>query len=273
MSRGAHRRAGRLHALLLVRYEALQRRVARTESALAEAERASHAKSELLGLMSHELRTPLTAIAMSVELIETGAHGPVSDAQRRDLLRVRRCQSYLVDLIDRALTFMKLGSGQLGYDIGSVSVASALATVEEMIRPQAAAKRLAFESPCAGLSLHVRADEGKLKLILINLVSNAIKFTPSGGKIAVNCVEDDDNVRIQVRDTGCGIPADELERVFEPFVQLQRPLAAPNEGSGGGTGLGLAISRDLARGMGGRIFAESQRTQGSVFTLELPRAS
>jgi signal transduction histidine kinase len=222
--------------------------------------------------MSHELRTPLTAIAMSVELMDTGAHGPVSDEQRRDLLRVRRCQSYLVDLIDSVLTFMKLGSGQLRYDIGSVSVDSALATVEEMIRPQTAAKRLAYESPCAGLSQRVRADEEKLKLILVNLVTNAIKFTPSGGTIAVTCGEDDDNVSIQVRDTGCGIPADEVDRVFEPFVQLQRPLAAPNEGSGGGTGLGLAISRDFARGMGGRLFAESQLRQGSVFTLELPRA-
>jgi signal transduction histidine kinase len=222
--------------------------------------------------MSHELRTPLTAIAMSVELMVTGAHGPVSDEQRRDLLRVRRCQSYLVNLIDSVLTFMKLGSGQLSYDIGSVSVDSALATVEDMIRPQTAAKGLAYESPCAGLSLRVRADEEKLKLILVNLVTNAIKFTPSGGKIALTCVEDDDNVSIQVRDTGCGIPADEVERVFEPFVQLQHPLAAPNELSGGGTGLGLAISRDFARGMGGRLFAESQLRQGSVFTLELPRA-
>jgi signal transduction histidine kinase len=167
---------------------------------------------------------------------------------------------------------MKLGSGQLSYDIGSVSVDIALATVEDMIRPQTAAKGLAYESPCAGLSLRVRADEEKLKLILVNLVTNAIKFTPSGGKIALTCVEDDDNVSIQVRDTGCGIPADEVERVFEPFVQLQRPLAAPNELTGGGTGLGLAISRDFARGMGGRLFAESQLRQGSVFTLELPRA-
>ena len=114
----------------------------------------------------------------------------------------------------------------------------------------------------------MRADPEKLRQVLVNLLSNAVKFTDRGGRIEMACEATADHVALRVRDTGMGIPADKLEAVFEPFVQVDQRLTRPYEG----TGLGLAISRDLARGMGGDIVAESRPGVGSTFTLSLPRA-
>jgi len=115
--------------------------------------------------------------------------------------------------------------------------------------------------------LIARADREKLPQIVLNLVTNAIKFTPDGGEVIIECDFTDDRVRIRVRDTGVGIPADRLPFIFDPFVQVDRALHRPNEG----VGLGLAISRDLARGMGGDVTVESTVAEGSVFTLTLPK--
>ena len=120
-----------------------------------------------------------------------------------------------------------------------------------------------------GAPLAVRADAEKVRQILLNLLSNAVKFTDEGGLIRVSCERAaGESVRIRVRDTGIGIPAERLEHVFEPFVQVGRQLNRPSEG----VGLGLAISRDLARGMGGELTAESEVGKGSTFTLVLPEA-
>ncbi|HET9025776.1 MAG TPA: ATP-binding protein, partial [Burkholderiaceae bacterium] len=142
----------------------------------------------------------------------------------------------------------------------------ALQFVVEATAPQLAAKRLRYEQqPCAGLT--VRADPEKLRQILINLLSNAIKFTDPGGLIAVACTEEGQQVRIDVTDTGCGIPTDQMDQVFDPFVQVDRRLSRPIEG----TGLGLAISRELAQGMHGSLTVRSVVGGGSTFMLRLPR--
>jgi signal transduction histidine kinase len=136
--------------------------------------------------------------------------------------------------------------------------------VVEATTPQLQAKRLRYEQgPCTGIV--VRADGEKLRQILINLLSNAIKFT-DGGWIGISCSLEGREVRIDVRDTGCGIPAEQLDSIFEPFVQVDRRLNRPVEG----TGLGLAISRELAQGMGGTLTAASIVGEGSTFTLRLP---
>ena len=138
--------------------------------------------------------------------------------------------------------------------------------VSETTAPQLQAKRLRYEQqPCAGIS--ARADGEKLRQILINLLSNAVKFTDEGGTIQVLCTADERHVRIDVRDTGCGIAEEQLEAIFDPFVQVRSELTR----TAAGTGLGLAISRDLARGMGGDLDVESEVGRGSVFTLSLPR--
>jgi signal transduction histidine kinase len=161
------------------------------------------------------------------------------------------------------------------YDVRPTVVADVVATTIALVEPQRAAKRLALDvrlpAFAGGSALHVLADRDKLQQVLLNLLSNAVKFTPDGGRVTVEFVPEP-NVRgmaeIRVIDTGVGIPADKLDAIFEPFVQVGRSLNSPGEG----TGLGLAISRDLARGMGGDLTVASTLGVGSTFTLALPCA-
>jgi signal transduction histidine kinase len=153
--------------------------------------------------------------------------------------------------------------------VADVRLAGVLASVEPLVAPQLAAKGLAFAADGGGdPPLVVRADHEKVRQVLLNLLSNAIKFTDAPGRVTVRCEAAADVVLVRVRDTGIGIPPAELDRVFEPFVQVSGALTRASEG----TGLGLAISRDLARGMGGELTAESAPGLGSTFTLALPRA-
>ncbi|MDQ3949755.1 MAG: HAMP domain-containing histidine kinase, partial [Gemmatimonadota bacterium] len=238
--------------------------------ARAEAERASRAKSDFLAVMSHELRTPLNAIGGYAQLLEMGVHGPVNDAQRDALVRLGRSQANLLRLINDVLNFAKLDAGQVRYAVADVMLDETLASLDPLVAPQVSAKGLTFTwQPCGDLPLTVRADPDKLQQVVLNVVTNAIKFTPAGGSIAIECDATDDDVHVRVRDTGVGIPAERLPFIFEPFVQGDRALNRPHEG----VGLGLAISRDLARGMGGDLTVESVVGGGSVFTISLPRSA
>jgi signal transduction histidine kinase len=238
------------------------------DRALAEAERASRAKSEFLAMMSHELRTPLNAIGGYAELMLMGLRGPLTDLQREDLERVRRSQRHLLGVINDLLNLAKLESGRLEYDIAPVPIAAVAAEVTPMVEPQIRAKEIVLEIHATDRRLYAMADREKLSQILLNLLSNAAKFTPSGGRVAVHATRAPAGVHIAVSDTGVGILAEKLETIFEPFVQVRSDPAASREG----TGLGLAISRDLARGMGGDLRVESEVGRGSVFILSLPEA-
>ena len=244
----------------------LEARVHEAEAARTAADEANAAKSRFLATMSHELRTPLNAIGGYVELLEIGLRGELNDAQRADLRRVRRAQARLLALINDILTFAKLETGRIGYDIRDVPVAALLASLGAMIEPQAHAKRITYEWRRALEDVLVCADAQKVEQILLNLLSNAVKFTDPGGRIVLSTTADADEIRITVRDTGRGIPADRLDAVFEPFVQVDATLTREHEG----TGLGLSISQELARGMGGDIAVESTFGVGSAFTLSLP---
>jgi PAS domain S-box-containing protein len=232
------------------------------------AEDANQVKTDFLATMSHELRTPLNAIAGYAELLEMGIHGPVTTDQRSALERIQRSQRHLLGLINDILNFAKLSAGRVEYDIADVSVRRAVDSLEPLIAPQLRLKRHRFSREDCAEDLTVRADEEKLWQILLNLLSNAIRFTAEEGAITIACGTRDGVVLLEVRDTGIGIPADRLGHIFEPFVQINRRLSAPNEG----TGLGLAISRDLARAMGGDITVKSELGRGSSFTVVLPRA-
>jgi signal transduction histidine kinase len=238
------------------------------EEARREAEQANRAKTEFLATMSHELRTPLNAIAGYVDLLELEIRGPITEQQRADLRRIQRSQQLLLSLINDILNFAKLEAGQVEFDLTTIPVDGLLADIEPLVSPQIDARGLTYSCVIGDGSLHVRADAEKARQILLNLLTNAVKFTDTGGRVAVDCVARGDLVEVRVSDTGRGIPVDKLETIFEPFVQVDRHLTPTGIQ---GVGLGLAISRDLARAMGGDITVSSQVVEGSTFTLTLPR--
>lgn len=250
-----------------VRAHELQSLAAELEVRRREAEAANRTKGEFLAAMSHELRTPLNAIGGYAQLLELEVSGPINTEQREHLERIQRSQRHLLGIISDILNFSRIEAGQIVYEIEPVPVHEVLTAVVPMVQPQARTKQLTLRvEPCPP-SLVARADRAKVEQILLNLLSNAVKFTSHGGEIALSCGGTEDTVWFAVRDNGIGIPAEQLESIFAPFMQVGRGLANPKEG----TGLGLAISRDLAQAMDGDLTVESEEGVGSTFTVTLPR--
>jgi len=233
--------------------------------ARSAAEDANRAKLEFLAMMSHELRTPLNAIGGYVELLELGVRGEINEAQRQDLERIQRSQRHLLSLINGVLNFARIERGAVEYRLTTVALGELLTTIESLVLPQARSRELTLDFSGCKKSVAVCADREKLEQILLNLIGNAIKFSDPGGRVALSCEPRGEIVALMVEDTGRGIPADKLASVFEPFVQLDSRLTRSRDG----VGLGLAISRDLARGMGGDLTAESEVGVGSKFTVTL----
>jgi signal transduction histidine kinase len=239
----------------------------RLSQARDEAVSANWAKSDFLAAMSHELRTPLNAIAGYAELIELGVAGPVTPAQQEYLSRMRKSGQFLLALINDVLHFTRLDAGAIELSLGPVPVHVVLTAAKIMAEPQLHAKGIVYEMNVGDPGWHVRADEGKVDQILLNLLTNAIKFTERGGHITVTCTRQDNTIRIRIADTGHGIAPEHLHAVFEPFVQVSRTLTPSHQQ---GVGLGLSISRTLARRMHGDLIVESEPGVGSAFTLVLP---
>jgi PAS domain S-box-containing protein len=256
---------------------------AEADEARRRAEEANQAKAQFLAAMSHELRTPLNAIAGYADLLSLGIRGPITGEQSADLDRIKQSGQHLLVLINDILHFAKLEAGQVQYRLEPVPVHATLVDVVPLVAPQMAARGLDFGYAGADPALAVVADRDKVQQILLNLLTNATKFTAPGGAVRVEVVAagaDGANgasaaqgpaggaVAIRVADTGIGIERDKLEVIFEPFVQVDRQAARDSRL---GVGLGLSISRDLARGMGGDLTVESAPGRGSTFTLTLPR--
>jgi signal transduction histidine kinase len=260
---------GSIAGTLVVVAEATSAVLARRElvAERARAEAANRAKSDFLAVMSHELRTPLNAIAGYADLMELGVLGPVTPEQRDGLERMQRSQRHLLGLINGVLNYAKIDAGVVEYSIVDIPMEDILTTSEALMAPQAGEREVLLRVDQCGRRVFGRGDLEKVQQIVLNLLSNAVKFTDPGGSVTVDCeLCAERTVELRVADTGRGIAADALERIFQPFVQVDWKLTRTIEG----VGLGLAISRDLARGMGGDLTATSTLGEGSTFTLTLP---
>ncbi|MFL5582164.1 MAG: ATP-binding protein [Gemmatimonadaceae bacterium] len=230
-----------------------------------EAQAASQAKSNFIATVSHELRTPLTALTGYGELLADEILGPMPKQQHEIVERMRSVTHHLTAMIDEILTFASLEAGGEQVRLAECGAAEVARAAQAVVEPFAMQKGVGFvvEAP-AGFRLLTDCD--KLRQILVNLAGNAVKFTERGTvRVAV---EDADGVaRFAVHDTGIGISADDLRRLFQPFSQLDAGLTRRH----GGTGLGLYIAHRLARLLGGRIDVASELGRGSVFTLTIPR--
>jgi PAS domain S-box-containing protein len=228
---------------------------------------ANRAKSEFLASMSHELRTPLNAILGYTALLADEITGPVSAAQREQLLRVRASATHLLGLIDEVLTFSRLEAGREQLSPQMIDVATVLDEAASLVRPMAVAKHVPISIEPPSPDARFESDILKLRQILVNLLTNAVKFTDRGS-VTLSARVLEDAVEFSVRDTGIGIPATHLERVFEPFWQMEQARTRRV----GGTGLGLSVTRRLARLLGGEVSVTSTPGEGSTFTVRLPRA-
>ena len=226
---------------------------------------ANRTKAEFLAVMSHELRTPLNAIAGYAELLSLGVSGPLTPKQGDAVARIRINEEHLLALIEDVLSFAKIEAGSSPVRAQPVAVCEALNALEDLVRPDLLRHELSFIWKGCDPTLMVKADPVKLRQILLNVLSNAIKFTPPQGRIELTALRSGDRGSICVSDTGIGIPADKIERVFEPFFQVQ----AGSTREYAGVGLGLAISRDFARAMGGEIEVRSAPGKGCMVTIEL----
>jgi signal transduction histidine kinase len=235
----------------------------------SHAEAARRAQSNFLGHMSHELRTPLNGILGYAQLLEMG--GNLSAAQASGVRTIKASGDHLLSLIDDLLDIARIEAGRLDLHVGEVALAPFLQGVADIVRVRAAEKGIDFEHrPDPMLPPVVRADERRLRQVLLNLLGNAVKFTDRGcvrfhvTRIGLPGAEPGARVRFEIEDSGVGIGAPQLERLFRPFEQ-----AGEAGRRRGGTGLGLVISRELVRRMGGEIEVRSTPGEGSTFAFEL----
>jgi PAS domain S-box-containing protein len=235
---------------------------------IAESEASNRAKTGFLAAMSHELRTPLNAISGYAQLMQEGIAGPVTEQQQEYLSRIRGSQQHLLAIVNDLLNYSRIEAGGVTYERTKLSLQQVVDRVLTMVAPQAVRKELRMLQGPAEPVVFALADGLKTEQVVLNLVSNAVKYTPDGGTVTVTCALRDGVASIEVRDTGPGIPEDKQEAIFDPFVQLGRTLTSAQEGAG----LGLAISRDLARAMEGDVTVQSISGSGAAFTLSLPAA-
>ena len=230
-----------------------------------ELEIASQHKSQFVANMSHELRTPLAAILGYAELMQEGFYEPQGEKSMDALTRIRSNGKHLLGLINTVLDIAKIESGQFSLNLGEYAIESVVETVRAATESLAETKKLALKTDVAKKLPVGLGDEQRLTQVLLNLVGNAIKFTDTG-EVRITATAMNGHFTVAVTDTGPGIPADELTRVFEQFHQIDNS----NTKAKGGTGLGLAIAKQIVEMHGGRIWVESTLGQGATFQMELP---
>jgi signal transduction histidine kinase len=230
-----------------------------------ESRAATEAKSDFLAVMSHELRTPLTAIIGYAELLQLGVPEPVTPGQHDQAERIEVSARHLLQLIEEILTLVTLDTGEMKVRAESVAVAELIRRAAAIIEPMTRTKNLTFEVDYPTEDLILRTDPDKIVQVLLNLLSNAVKFTEKGG-IRLSGQREGEAVRFDVMDTGIGLDAAHVDRIFEPFWQVERPITR----RAGGTGLGLTISRRLLDLLGGELHVLSTPGSGSRFSVTVP---
>ncbi len=230
---------------------------------LTRVRRLETVRRDFISNVSHELRTPLASLKALTETLRDGA---LSDpkAAPRFLGRIETEVDALTQMAQELLDLTRIESGQVALDLKPVASAKLLASAADRMRAQAERAGLALTVEPAKSMPQVRADAARLEQVLVNLIHNAVKFTGPGGAVILSAYADEKFVRFSVKDSGVGIPEDELERVFERFYKADRAR------SGGGTGLGLSIARHIVEAHGGRIWAESVEGKGSMFFFTVP---
>jgi signal transduction histidine kinase len=220
-------------------------------------------KEEFFATLSHELRSPLTSVREAAHLLADGVAGPLAPRQARLVEIVQRSSDRLLRLVNQILDVSRLRAGLLPLARGPVDLERLVARAVEELRPQAEEARVALERERVGEHFTIAGDEERLVQVVVNLLANAVRFTPAGGRVIARVVDAGPECEVQVEDTGLGIPAAALPHIFESYRQ-----AHPGRG---GTGLGLSIVRGLAQAHGGRVTVESQEGKGSRFSVLLPR--
>jgi PAS domain S-box-containing protein len=222
-------------------------------------------KNDLVNSVTHELRTPLTSIKGYVEFLEDGLGGPLSPEQEAFVHQIEKGADRLAWLVDDLLDFARIDAGTFQVRLEDGELGAKIREIVESLRPQAEDAHLRLEVVLPTAPLAARMDVHRIGQVLINLLNNAIKFTPPGGTIRVTAFQADGQLRCEVTDTGIGIPSSELPKLFQRFSQLEGGLR-----QGRGTGLGLNITKSIVEAHGGRIGVESEPGQGSTFWFTLP---
>ncbi len=234
-----------------------------------EVERANQLKSEFLANMSHELRTPLNVIIGFSQLMLDGVPGKINKKQRQCLEDILSSGQHLLNLINEVLDLSKIESGKMELRLRNISLSNVIESLRSTMMPMLAQRKQSLDVELEKGIPSVHVDEARLRQVFLNLLSNASKVTPDGGKLEVKTVREDDWCQVSVVDNGVGIKKQDQERMFEPFCQLDNPLTKEKSG----TGLGLTLARQIVEQHGGQIWVESEYGTGSRFTFTLPLAT
>jgi hypothetical protein len=258
----------KLQKQLTQQNQQLQKEITHRKQVEANLARVARLKDEFLANMSHELRTPLNAILGIAEAFQEEIYGPINQKQHRFLTTLEDSGLHLLSLINDILDFSRLEADKLTLNLQPVVVEDICQASLRMVQSTAYKKRLQVSTTLDTVVDVIRADERRLKQILVNLLDNAVKFTPEGGVIALEVKGDTEQeiVHFYIKDTGIGIADNDMEHLFQAFVQLDGGLSRVHEG----TGLGLSLVYRLAKIHGGSVSVTSQVDQGSCFTVSLP---
>ncbi|MGQ9645608.1 MAG: ATP-binding protein [Thermodesulfobacteriota bacterium] len=251
------------------RFVSMKGYIAQLERANQELKQVDEMKSEFVSVASHELRTPLATIKNAVQLVLKGMAGEVNEAQANFLAMAEKNINRLTNILNDLLDLSRIEAGKFGMKFEELDLRAPISFVLSSLKTQADGKSVRLESDVPTDLPYVYGDREKVAQILTNLVGNAVKFTPEGGTVTISArllETTRDAVRISIRDTGIGIPNDQLEKIFEKFHQVESPL----HHSVSGTGLGLAITKGLVEAHQGKIWVESEVGKGSTFTFILP---